>query len=302
MPEAVGMTLPYWHVDVFSPQPFGGNSLAVFPDAPGLSGWQMQEITRELRHFESVFLTQDTLDGVLRARVFDLFGELDFAGHPILGAAVVAHQLSASGFPATLPLALNSGVVSVALQETPAGMRATMDQGRPEFLGEIPRARYPDVVEALSLTESDLDSGMPLEVVSTGLRYLIVPLVSGLEQSRIISRHFEQLLESLGAEFAYLVDVRRLEGRHWNNDGIVEDAATGSGAGCVAAYLLRHGVLAPATDSVLAQGRFIGRASQITIRAEGTPDNVARVSVGGDVCVVGSGLLFATPRDPSNAA
>ncbi|MFJ7589304.1 PhzF family phenazine biosynthesis protein [Streptomyces sp. NPDC097617] len=85
----------YHHVDVFTDRPFHGNSLAVFPDADSLTGTQMLAITRELRHFESVFLMGDGTSGprTRRARVFDLTGELDFAGHPLIGAAAVLHAL-----------------------------------------------------------------------------------------------------------------------------------------------------------------------------------------------------------------
>ncbi|MET8860700.1 PhzF family phenazine biosynthesis protein, partial [Streptomyces sp. NPDC004579] len=85
----------YFHVDVFSGTPFSGNSLTVFPDAAGLSGPQMQRITEEMRHFESIFLQEMNGGGdTWRARVFDLSDELDFAGHPVIGAASVLHAMA----------------------------------------------------------------------------------------------------------------------------------------------------------------------------------------------------------------
>ncbi|MEU6895355.1 PhzF family phenazine biosynthesis protein [Streptomyces sp. NPDC046557] len=84
----------YTHVDVFTARPHNGNSLAVFPEAEGLTAAQMLAITRELRYFESVFLTPDpSRPRTHRARVFDLAGELDFAGHPLIGAASVLRAL-----------------------------------------------------------------------------------------------------------------------------------------------------------------------------------------------------------------
>jgi len=93
--------LSFLHVDVFAPMPFSGNSLAVFPDGRGLTVGQMAEGTRELRHFDSVFLVSGDEPNSVRARVFDLLEELDFAGHPILGAACVLHPLHGGGGAST---------------------------------------------------------------------------------------------------------------------------------------------------------------------------------------------------------
>ena len=88
------MNLDYSHVDVFSRVPFGGNSLPVFPDAADLTAEQMLRITQEMRHFEAIFLQPTDQPGTVRARIFDLFEELPFAGHPIIGAAAVLHERS----------------------------------------------------------------------------------------------------------------------------------------------------------------------------------------------------------------
>ena len=91
------MNLDYSHVDVFSRVPFGGNSLPVFPDAADLTAEQMLRITQEMRHFEAIFLQPTDQPGTVRARIFDLFEELPFAGHPIIGAAAVLHERSGAG-------------------------------------------------------------------------------------------------------------------------------------------------------------------------------------------------------------
>ena len=88
------VTLAYSHVDVFSRVPFGGNSLPVFPDAADLTAEQMLRITQEMRHFEAIFLRPTEDPRTVRARIFDLFDELPFAGHPIIGAAAVLHRRS----------------------------------------------------------------------------------------------------------------------------------------------------------------------------------------------------------------
>ncbi|MET7303999.1 PhzF family phenazine biosynthesis protein [Embleya sp. NPDC005575] len=100
---------------------------------------------------------------------------------------------------------------------------------------------------------------------------------------------------TFGARFAYVLDARAPEGRHWNNDGVLEDVATGSAAGCVAAYLLRHGRTHAGAELTLSQGRFVGRPSTLTIAAHGAPEDVERVVVGGAVSMVGIGTLHALP-------
>ena len=146
-----------------------------------------------------------------------------------------------------------------------------------------------------SLLIGDLDTRLPLEVVSTGLRYLIVPVRNGaLARARISHRELDVALAEVGADYAYLLDAEAGEGRHWNNDGVVEDAATGSAAGCVAAYLHRHGRLGDDQDTELGQGRFINRPSRISISAR-SADGGIRVRVGGEVVLVGSGRLDVLP-------
>ncbi|MFI5982330.1 PhzF family phenazine biosynthesis protein [Streptomyces sp. NPDC051555] len=113
----------YLHVDVFTGRPYTGNSLAVFPEAQGLTAAQMLAITRELRHFESVFLTQDLArPRTHRARIFDLAGELDFAGHPLIGAAAVLHALEdvrdTTGQEAVWALRLTARTVRVATRRS----------------------------------------------------------------------------------------------------------------------------------------------------------------------------------------
>lgn len=294
----------YHHVDVFSAVPYGGNSLAVFVDPPPLTAAQMSRITQELRHFETVFLTTSAGSRTVHARVFDLAEELDFAGHPLLGAAGVLHALTdtAPGDTRDWTFALTAKAVQVTTRRHDDGhLSALMDQGRPEWIGSgTPLA--PDVVAAaLNLAVSDLDETLPLEVVSTGLRYLIVAVRGdALRRARITHPDFAALLGEAGAQFCYLLDAQAGEGRHWNNDGRLEDIATGSAAGCVVAYLVKHGRARPGEEVLLAQGRFVGRPSTIAATGGGTAEDVERVSVGGDVALVGTGTLRALP--PGGAA
>jgi PhzF family phenazine biosynthesis protein len=290
-----GMT-PYFHVDVLADVGYTGNSLAVFIDPPPLRAGQMLRITQELRHFETIFVTTMAGPGTVRARVFDLFGELDFAGHPVLGAAGVLHELRGEGTDHEWTVELPARTVRVTTRLGDGRLSAVLDQGRPELITPAAPLERAQVAESVGLAAADLDPELPPQIVSTGLRYLIVPVRPGaLARARIARPDFEDFLGGLGAQFAYVLDAAAAEGRHWNNDGLLEDIATGSAAGCVAGYLLRHRRIRDGVPVSLAQGRFAGRPSQITITAFGTPDEVSRVTVGGAVTVVGDGVLRTLP-------
>jgi trans-2,3-dihydro-3-hydroxyanthranilate isomerase len=284
--------LEYTHVDVFSPVPYSGNSLPVFLDAGPLTAAQMLRITQELRHFEAIFVERGAQIGAARARVFDLFEELPFAGHPLLGAAAVLHHASGRPDPQEWDVVLPSKTVRVATERTASGYASVMDQGRPELCGEV--ADRAPVADAFGLGLDDL-AELPLEVVSTGLRYLIVPVRASALARAHISRDLTALLHGFGAQFAVLLDEVACEIRHWNNDGVLEDVATGSAAGTIGAYRLRHGLARAGETFVLHQGRFTGRPSQLRVRPEGSPGAVRTVAVGGDVAIVGRGILERLP-------
>lgn len=287
------MNLEFRHVDVFTRRPYTGNSLAVFPNACGLSTEQMLRITQELRHFEAIFLEPTDDAGVVRARVFDLFEELPFAGHPVIGAAAVLHHTMAPEPSRSWRVELPSKTVSIATRRTSSGYFGMLDQGAPEFSGTV---RCTDsIARAFGLEPADLHADLPLEVVSTGLRYLIVPVAAGVLHRARIARDITGELRGVGAQFAVLLDETMLEVRHWNNDGVIEDVATGSAAGAIGAYRLRHGLARGGENFVLNQGRFTGRPSTLRVLPEGVPERVDRVCVGGDVALVGRGILEAAP-------
>jgi predicted PhzF superfamily epimerase YddE/YHI9 len=127
------------------------------------------------------------------------------------------------------------------------------------------------------------------------LRYLIVPVVPGALEKARIRTDISALVKRAGAQFAVLLDEAALEIRHWNNDGIVEDVATGSAAGTVGAYRMRYCGARSGEIFALNQGRFAGRPSLIDVKPRGTADAVHSVLVGGKVAIVGHGVLEVLP-------
>jgi trans-2,3-dihydro-3-hydroxyanthranilate isomerase len=285
--------LEYVHVDVFAPAPFRGNSLAVFPNVPELTPGQMLRITQELRHFETIFLQPLPPQGPVGARVFDLLQELGFAGHPVIGAAAVLHRLVAPSARRTWHISLPAKTVSVDTEATPSGVYGLLDQGGAQFLGIVHERDA--IACAFDLSESDLDARLPVEVVSTGLRYLIVPVAPGALAKACIRANISQLLAGVEAEFAVLLDEQAVEVRHWNNDGVVEDVATGSAAGTIGAYRVKHGLCPSGVPFELRQGRFTGRPSILRVQADDDGQDIVNVKVGGDVAFVANGRLEALP-------
>jgi trans-2,3-dihydro-3-hydroxyanthranilate isomerase len=283
--------LPYVHVDVFSAAPYSGNSLPVFPDARGLDARQMLRITQELRHFEAIFLEPTAEATSYRARVFDLFEELPFAGHPIIGAAAVLHRAAGGHRERRWTIELRAKTVTVTTCRDGARVNGVLAQGSADFLHVVhDRA---GVARAFDLAPEDLHAELPLQVVSTGLKYLVVPLAPDtIHRARIVSDLTEQLGSS-GAQFAVLFDEAKLEQRHWNNDGVVEDIATGSAAGVIGAYRLRHGLASSGASFVLNQGRFASRPSELLVIPKMTEAGAIEVDVGGWVSFVGRGELEA---------
>ncbi|UWQ32377.1 PhzF family phenazine biosynthesis protein [Leisingera sp. M527] len=282
--------------DAFSDGPFTGNSLAVFPDARALNSRQMLQLTRELKHFESAFLTGPALpDGSRPLRVFDLEEELPFAGHPLLGAAAVLHQLEHPAETAEAVFALGERRVSLRSGRREAGFDVQMDQGLPLYLADLNGPAARELASCFSLAPEDLAPGLPMEVISTGLRYLVVPVHQGLDRAAIRVPDLEHRLADVGAQFAYLFDVHRNEGRHWTNDGRIEDIATGSAAGVIGAYAHKHGLLNAASGLELKQGQHAGRPSRISVRVDSGPDGIRAIQVGGQVSILGTGRFEVLP-------
>ncbi|TCZ75053.1 PhzF family phenazine biosynthesis protein, partial [Paenibacillus albiflavus] len=249
----------------------------------------MQRIAEEFKQFETIFLRQIG-EKHFRARIFTVEEELDFAGHPILGAVSIIHEeLCSDESSITAVFELNNKTLQAESIKKGDYFQATMNQGVPEFLGSVEGELRNIFLQALNLTVDNLHSTLPIEVVSTGLPYLIVPLASGLEQAKISVRNLEEQLNKIQAKFVYLFDVDRMEGRTWDNFGAVEDVATGSAAGPTGAYLYKWNICKETGEIIINQGGFVGRPSKIKVF---TDPSTREIKVAGDVKIIAKGLLL----------
>ena len=287
------LDLPYYHVDVFSTRALRGNGLVVVLEADKLSTALMQAVTREMRQFESTFVMALDLAGRSAVlRIFTEDEELDFAGHPVLGTAAVLHAaLPEAGAEQRWALTVAGRTLDVRTMSGPGHIVASMDQGMPVFGDPISGDLLAAYLGALGLRPAQLHRHLPVQVVSTGLPYLIVPVTpAGLDRARIDEPDFESLLALSGAKFVYVLEPDAPEGRTWDNAGRVEDIATGSAAGPAFGYLVRHGRFHPGPDRErIHQGRFVGRPSEIEVGL----DQEGRIWVGGPVAPVAAGRFRA---------
>lgn len=279
----------YYHVDVFSSLALSGNGLTVIFHEEEMEAEYMQRIAQEFKQFETIFL-RITGKKRFRARIFTVEEELDFAGHPILGAVSSIHKkLHSEENSITVTFELNTKTLQAESIKTNNYFQATMNQGVPNFLGIVKNEWIHNLLQSLNLTSDNLYHALPMEVVSTGLPYLIVPLASGLEQAKVSVNNFEVQLSKINAKFVYVFDVDNLEGRTWDNLGAVEDVATGSAGGSVGAYLYKWKSYKETEDIIISQGRFVGRPSKMKVFSN---QSTGEIIVAGDVKIVAEGTLL----------
>jgi len=296
------MTYPIRIVDVFTERPFAGNQLAVVLNADGISGETMQSVAREMNFSETTFvLAPDERDHAARVRIFTPAAELPFAGHPTVGTAWVLWK---EGL-------VKNGGDSFILEERvgPVAVRLQRDGGRELIWMTHPPVKFeqtiPDralVASALGLSEADLTPSVPLQVATTGNPFLFVALrdrravdAASSDASRL-NRIFAGR-EAL-AVFMFAVDgPGGLYGRMFAPHllGISEDAATGSAAGPLGAFAVKHGLVprAGTVSLVTEQGTKMGRQSFLHVElAYGSdPDIPTKIEVGGSVVPGVSGEL-----------
>jgi len=291
--SATTQKLSMVQVDVFTDRALTGNSLAVFLDGRGLSTEHMQALAREMNLSETTFIlpgdaAAEKTRGV-RVRIFTVQEELPFAGHPTLGTAFVLRgQTDASD----VRLDLNAGTVPVHFTQEPAQPAfGEMTQKNPEF-GAVHNVG--DVARLTGLNVADFDDCAPIQTVSTGLPFTIAALRSlkTLQHLRLDLKGAAEYLARSGGKLFYFVcretvdPKARLHARMIFYNG--DDPATGSAAGCCAAWMVAHGVAASDEQVLIEQGLEMHRPSSIFVRAtklDHRQDNqVANVRVGGN-CV-----------------
>ena len=287
--------------DVFSSKALEGNSLAVFFDGRGLSDVEMQLIAKEMNLSETTFIcprnAETERERGVRVRIFTVQEELPFAGHPTLGTAFALRGDSGA---TEIALDLNVGKVPVRFEEAP-GQPAfgEMTQIDPVFGMQHDRDA---VAQATGLKVEDFDPSLPIETLSTGLPYTITPLKSlaVIQKLRVDLDRADEYLEKTGGKFLYFVTretvdpAARLHARMLFYNG--EDPATGSAAGCTAAWMAAHGVAGPDERVLIEQGVEMQRPSRIFVRASrqnNRGDNrIVNVRVGGNAIEVMRGEVF----------
>jgi trans-2,3-dihydro-3-hydroxyanthranilate isomerase len=285
-------------VDVFAEQKYAGNQLAVVRDAKELPDGEKQLIAREMNFSETTFILSDKREknGGYNVRIFTPAQELPFAGHPTLGTAYVI-QREIIGKPVEeIVLNLKVGQIPVALSyigEMPDML--WMHQIPPTFGQTFDRKT---ISEVLSIEENEIDNRFPIQDVSTGVHFIIVPLryIDTLKRVRIARDKYDHLVENLEAKgiLVFCPETHRP-----GNDlsvrvfvdyyGVPEDPATGSGNGCLAGYLVQYRYLKKDQINIrVEQGYEIGRPSLLLLKAKEN-GNMIDVFVGGRVVAVAKG-------------
>jgi len=289
--------LSFTQLDVFTSRALEGNPLAVFPDGRGLSDDEMQAIAKEMNLSETTFVLRrdqatEKQRGI-RVRIFTVQEELPFAGHPTLGTAFL---LRGGGGAKEIRLELNAGTIPVDFEDRDGAITfVEMKQNDPVF-GQIHKREA--VADATGIPVADMDPELPIQTVSTGVAFAILPM-GGLKEIGRLAIHPSHAMEYLstsGARFFFCVTretvdpAARLHARMLFYNG--EDPATGSASGCAAAWMVEHGVARPDERVLIEQGVEIKRPSRIFVRASRSNDRVVNVRVGGNVVEVLRGELF----------
>ena len=295
------MTYPLYQVDVFAETKYAGNQLAVIRNAAGLPDAEMQKIAREMNFSETTFiLSDDQKKGGYDVRIFSLDEELPFAGHPTLGTAYIIQQFIIGREVPRVNLNLKVGQIPVEFNY--AGGEPDilwMEQVAPVFGRHF---EHDAVAGALNIKEEQIDRRFPVQEVSTGLPFIIVPLknLEAVRDSFIDRVGYLRLIDKAEAKSILIfcpetyipgndINTRMFDDYH----GIAEDPATGSANGCLAAYLVRNGYYGKKeVDIRVEQGYEIGRPSLLLLKAQEKEGGAITVKVGGNVIMVAKGELI----------
>ena len=284
-------------VDVFAEEKYAGNQLAVIRGADLLSSERMQKIANEMHFSETTFiLSEQKRNGGFDVRIFTPSTEVPFAGHPTLGTAYVIKRFIIKKSVSCVLLNLKVGQIPVSFEKAEKRQEMLWMEQMPPTFGKT--YSVPQFAQVLQLSVNDFDSCYPIQEVSTGLPFIIVPLktLSAVKQAKIDMKNLQELTKVQAGILVFCPEPYEKD-----NDlnvrvfvdvfGIPEDPATGSGNGCLAGYLSHYCYFG--TDKVNArveQGYEVGRRSLLLLKAENSAGKT-RGRVGGRVILVASGKL-----------
>jgi trans-2,3-dihydro-3-hydroxyanthranilate isomerase len=285
--------IPFYIVDVFAEKKYSGNQLAVFREAGKLSSDEMQQLARETNFSETTFILQDgQRDGGFDVRIFTPGEEVPFAGHPTLGTAHVIRNEILKEKTKALTLNLKVGRIPVTFGQDGY---IWMKQVEPEFGKEHSATALAAI---LNLPPADIDDRFPVQEVSTGLPFFIVPLktLAAVKNSKIDRDKYFAFIKDTWAKGILVFSPQAHE---TGNDisvrvfvdcfGIPEDPATGSGNGCLAGYLVKHRYFGKDSIELRSeQGYEIGRPSLLLLKAKQDGARID-ISVGGRAVIVAKG-------------
>jgi len=263
------MKIPFYIVDVFAEKKYAGNQLAVFLDAENLSDDKMQTIAREINFAESTFITSLSPENSGAAiRIFTPEYEMKFAGHPIIGTSWVLMNKIFGNQPQNITVQVPIGEIPV----NQSGNLVWLQAAQPEFL-DIFLAQ--DFVSFSNLKSADFDDKFPIQEVTTGSAFVIVPLQNKkalenliLDQHKMNEWLHAHCKTSHRALYFYSLEDTKLSSRMLciENNQLNEDAATGSASTCLQAFLLKY--YTTEIEIINHQGDFINRPSQIHFKGE----------------------------------
>ncbi len=292
------MRYRYYICDVFTETLFGGNPLAVLPDARGLGDEQMQRIAREFNFSESTFVFPPEEDGDRRVRIFTPKVEVPFAGHPNIGTAFVLAHSGELGGRDEVVFEEAAGRVPVTVSRD--GGRIRCELAAPETLTLSEPASAELIAAALSLEPEDIvtETHLP-QAASVGLPFVMaeLPDTDTLARARINAEMFDVLADQglppdihmyVHDDGEYDVRARMFAPL----DGVPEDPATGS-ANCALAALLAHYAPEQSDDYGwrILQGAEMGRPSVLEARAEKRDGRVTGAWIGGETVAFAEGWL-----------
>jgi trans-2,3-dihydro-3-hydroxyanthranilate isomerase len=298
-------------LDVFTDRAFGGNPLAVFPDAEGLSTQEMQRLAREMNLSETTFVLPPQAPGAdFKVRIFTPAKEVPFAGHPVVGTHWALAYLGRVDLhePVTVVrFELGVGVLPADLHVSGGQVgRVVMTQDRPTFHARL--EDLTDLAAGLGLPpEAITETGLPVHVVSTGVPQMMVPVrslseVQGLGADRLNVAALARACRAVDTEcvMVFTFAAERPESTvHVRMFapllGVPEDPATGSANGALGAYLVHHRAIPvgdPTTAIVSEQGAELGRPSTLYVEVDRAGDEVTAVRVGGQVVRVAEGTVW----------